>query len=326
MNQNMPQSDFEKLKESIVKSHGRREAGLALLLATLVLSATLLIPTAKPAVVATATPERVLPNTFANIPLTAKAAIVYDLSTGETLYAKNAEAQLPLASITKLLTTYAAVHELGLATPITLTPSDIATEGSSGLVAGESFSLDSLAQLSLVVSSNDGAAALARTASERAGKSDAEFLSAAAAAASLSQTYALDGSGLDLSAKVSGGYGSASDVAKLAGALLKEAPSIADATTETSVSITSLAGITHTVKNTNPFVANLPGILLSKTGSTDLAGGNLVVVLDVGMNHPVAIVALGSTDKARFTDVNTLAAATLAHFSATTLATSTNTK
>ena len=58
----------------------------------------------------------------------------------------------------------------------------------------------------------------------------------------------------------------------------------------------------------------MPGLLRSKTGFTDLAGGNLAVIFDAGMNHPVAIVVLGSTQSGRFTDVKTLMAATLAHF------------
>jgi len=61
-------------------------------------------------------------------------------------------------------------------------------------------------------------------------------------------------------------------------------------------------------------VTSIPGILLSKTGYTDLAGGNLVVVFDAGINHRVAVVVLGSTQTARFTDVEKLIHATLASF------------
>ena len=55
-------------------------------------------------------------------------------------------------------------------------------------------------------------------------------------------------------------------------------------------------------------------MLLSKTGLTDLAGGNLSLVFDVGIGHPVAVVVLGSTKSARFTDGVELVHATLAHF------------
>ena len=77
---------------------------------------------------------------------------------------------------------------------------------------------------------------------------------------------------------------------------------------------TSKGGTVFKVKNTAPMVDTIPRLLLSKTGYTDLAGGNLVLVFDVGINHPVAVVVLGSSKKARFTDGTALINATLAHF------------
>ncbi|MCX6789964.1 MAG: hypothetical protein NTV60_00350, partial [Candidatus Kaiserbacteria bacterium] len=54
--------------------------------------------------------------------------------------------------------------------------------------------------------------------------------------------------------------------------------------------------------------------LLSKTGYTELAGGNLALVFDAGIEHPIAVVVLGSSKEARFTDGTALINATLAHF------------
>jgi D-alanyl-D-alanine carboxypeptidase len=54
--------------------------------------------------------------------------------------------------------------------------------------------------------------------------------------------------------------------------------------------------------------------MMSKTGYTDLAGGNLAVVFDAGIGHPVAVVVLGSTKEERFTDVQRLVRATSAQF------------
>ncbi len=100
----------------------------------------------------------------------------------------------------------------------------------------------------------------------------------------------------------------------MAGAFLKEAPYIAEATTHLSTSATSTSGTVLTRNNTNHEVATTEGILLSKTGYTDLAGGNLVVVFDASIEHPIAVVVLGSTEKDRFTDVDKLIAATRAQF------------
>ncbi|MEK7114095.1 MAG: hypothetical protein AAB850_00915, partial [Patescibacteria group bacterium] len=179
---------------------------------------------------------------------------------------------------------------------------------------GQTFSLADLARLTLTASLNDGAVAIARATAERQNRSQNDMLAAAAAALGLSQTYAVNGSGLDINAAVAGGYGSSRDLAVLAGALAEQAPSIAQATTQSSAQAVSESGISFSVENTDPMTDAIPHLLLSKTGYTDLAGGNLVLVFDVGIKHPIAVVVLGSSMKARFTDGTALVAATLAHF------------
>ncbi len=257
------------------------------------------------------------PNAYANISLIGKSAIVYDLTDGQTLYAQNAYTQLPLASITKLLTLYAASSVLSPSSPVTMTPIALSQDGDAadiGFANGETFTFSDLARLTIAASSNDGAEAIAEAADSAESTQTTSLLANAAEAAGLDQTYAVNSNGLDVSTTQSGGYGSAHDIAVLAGKLLKKAPGIAQATTQSSISVTSLSGITHTFANTDPDVAKFPGLLLSKTGYTDLAGGNLVIVYDEAIDHPIAIVVLGSTESGRFTDVQTLMAATLAHF------------
>ena len=119
---------------------------------------------------------------------------------------------------------------------------------------------------------------------------------------------------LDENGAISGGYGSAHDIALLAAALLKRVPGIMHASIDPSVTVRSFSGSSYTLKNTNPEVSHIPGLMLSKTGYTDLAGGNLAVVFDAGIGHPVAIVVLGSTRDERFSDVDRLVKATGAQF------------
>jgi D-alanyl-D-alanine carboxypeptidase len=267
---------------------------------------------------ATTTPDG--PNAYAHISLIGKAAIVYDLTTGQTLYAQNANASLPLASVTKLLTLYAAAHVLQPTSPVTMTPDSVAETNDAadvGFKEGETFSFEDLARLTLAASSNNGAQAIDDAATAAQTTNTTSLLAGAAASIGLTQTHATNGTGLDINSEVAGGYGSAHDVAVLAGALLKEDPLIAQATTLPSVSITSAQGYAHTFANTDIDVTHIPDPLLSKTGYTDLAGGNLVVVYDAAINHPVAIVVLGSTESGRFTDVQQLVSATLAHFAGT---------
>ncbi len=301
-----------------IATHARsmREAGIALLFASGILLLFFFLSPAleQPASAAVTIATPTAPNAFTNVPLEAKAVIVYDLATGETLYAKNADAQLPLASLTKLLTVYAALIELSPNTPITIPASIVSIDGPRTFSIGQTLSLADLARLTLTASLNDGAVAIASATAEHENRSQSEMLVNAAAALGLSQTYAVNGSGLDVNTAVSGGYGSARDIARLAGALIERAPSIATATTQRSVEAVSEGGTSFSVMNTDPIIGTVPRLLLSKTGYTDLAGGNLVLVFDAGMQHPVAVVVLGSSLKARFTDGATLVAAALAHF------------
>jgi D-alanyl-D-alanine carboxypeptidase (penicillin-binding protein 5/6) len=272
------------------------------------------------AVLNTATTTPSGPNAYAQISLIGKSAIVYDLTTGQTLYAQNSNAELPLASITKLLTLYAAANVLQPTSPVTMTPDSVAETNDAadaGFKKGETFSFEDLARLTLAASSNNGAQAIADAATAAQTSNTTSLLAGAAASIGLTQTHATNGTGLDINSEVAGGYGSAHDIAVLAGALLKQDPLIAQATTLPSISITSQQGDTHTFANTDIDVTHLPDPLLSKTGYTDLAGGNLVVVYDAAINHPVAIVVLGSTESGRFTDVQQLVSATLAHFAGT---------
>lgn len=312
--------DTAELRKLAQHTRRMREAGMTLLVSSGILAFFLFIPLEQEApqqaaAVATST----IPDTFAAVPLEAKAAIVYDLTTHETLFDKNADAQLPLASLTKLLTVYAALSTLAPQTPITIPADVVKLDLPRALNEGQTFTLSDLARLTLTASLNDGAAAILEATASRQNISGTQALAGAAAALDLGQTFAVNGSGLDVSKAVSGGYGSARDVAVVAGALLTASPDIAEATTHATAQAVSAGGTSITVKNTDPITDSIPGLLLSKTGFTDLAGGNLVLVFDAGLAHPVAVVILGSTQKARFTDGAALVNATLAHFSATTL-------
>lgn len=306
--------------EALLKKHEERkirQMGVALLGFTAVLALVVFLvpkPAPETPVLVVETPAPIEVNAYGGVTLIGKSAIVYDLATKEVLFERNAKAQLPLASLTKLLTMYAAADALPMDAQVTITESALAADGESGFSAGESFAFADLARLALVSSSNDATQAIADATAARRAVSGQNLLASAASAIGLSQTYALNGTGLDESLSVSGAYGSAADIAKLAGALLEKAPRIARASTEPSFSIQSSMGVTHTLPNTNPDVIRIPNILLSKTGFTDLAGGNLVVVYDAGIGHPVAIVVLGSTRDGRFSDVEKLLERTQAHF------------
>lgn len=308
----MDSSELQKLAE---RTRSMRETGVGLLVGTGLLALFLFVPLGQkqiaPAPTATAS---AVPNAFVDVSIEAKAAIVYDLSTGTTLYEKNADAQLPLASLTKLLTVYAALSTLAPTTPIIIPASALNLDGPHAFNEGQVFALADLARLTLTASLNDGAVAIAAATAERENRGESEMLASAAGSLGLSQTYAVNGSGLDVNNAISGGYGSARDLAILSGALVEKAPDIAVATTQSSAQAVSEGGTSFVVKNTDPAVGTIPRLLLSKTGYTDLAGGNLALVFDAGIGHPIAVVVLGSSRTSRFIDGTTLVAAAIAYF------------
>jgi D-alanyl-D-alanine carboxypeptidase len=257
----------------------------------------------------------VIKKAFDDTRLIGKAAIVYDIATDTILFSENAETQLPLASLTKLITVSMATTVLGRERGIVISDEDLETEGDSGLLRGERWSVSDLAAFTLITSSNDGAASLVRHMKESAGEdSFNRTVSERLASIGLSQTYVVNGTGLDLSPNVAGAYGSATDIARLLAYMYAQEPELLAMSTEETHFFTSASGNTYKADNTNAYVHSIPGLLASKTGYTDLAGGNLALIVDVGLHHPVAVVVLGSTREGRFSDALRLIERTHSYF------------
>lgn len=257
--------------------------------------------------------EIVYEDSIKNIDLIAKAAIVYDLKNNKIIYSKNQSAQLPLASITKIMTALTAYDLLPKDSKITIRKEFLNEEGDSGLSPGESWKMKDLLDFSLVVSSNDGARAVASVIGSQIsdnkdydiGRKDfVKKMNEEAKKIGLNQTYFINESGLDEENK-SGGYGSAEDVAKMIKYILKNNPDILEATKYQKLSINSDDKY-HQAKNTNLSINKIPGLIASKTGYTALAGGNLVIAFDPSMDRPIIAVVLGSTEQGRFSDIENL--------------------
>ncbi len=247
----------------------------------------------------------VVKNPFASISISAKSAYVLDVRTGRVLYKKDEEAQLPLASIAKLMTAIVFTEEFPNESIVTIEPNDLIAEGDNGLVAGERWRAKDLLGFTLVVSSNDAALALANT----AGRFFTSSMNKKAREIELPQTYFLNPTGLDLTNKVSGAYSSARDVVNMLHYILRNKPTLLEATREPLIYYRSLDQRVHVAKNTNVISSTIPGLIASKTGFTDLAGGNLVVAFDAGINHTILIAVLGSSFQGRFSDMKKLVSA-----------------
>lgn len=244
---------------------------------------------------------------FEGITLTAKSAYVWDINTQKALFKKEESKQLPLASVTKLMTALVAHEILDESDTVRIDELSIRQDGFSGLSEGETFDRMSLTDLVLISSSNDGAFALAAAAGNAllpnsGATSFVTAMNVRAKEIGLLETYFKNPTGLDISEQEGGAYGSARDVAFLMEYILRNEPDILTYTKEEEAHVYDQAGTLHDAENTNYFVDQIPGLIGSKTGYTDLAGGNLVIAFNAGLDRPIVVVVLGSTQHDRFTD------------------------
>ncbi|MFZ2832072.1 MAG: serine hydrolase [Minisyncoccia bacterium] len=255
---------------------------------------------------------------FESLSLEAHAAYVYELKTGVVLFAKNENEKLPLASVTKLMTALVAREAWKESAVVVLTKDDLSTEGDSGLLSGERWRLGDLLNVMLLISSNDAAHAVAAfvgagslqksTLDEAHSARDAfvGMMNTKAKELNLAQMEFFNESGLDMSPAQNGGYGSAQNVAQLFAELWKKYPETIEITAHKDTRIFSQDKTAHYLPNTNEIVGHIPGLIASKTGFTNISGGNLTVIFDRGIGDPVVVVVLGSSYKGRFDDMQKL--------------------
>jgi D-alanyl-D-alanine carboxypeptidase len=253
-------------------------------------------------------------STIKNVDISASSAFVLDAATGHVLYEKNAHTPRPIASITKLMTAYLASELIAAEDSLTVTHNAVRQDGDSGLRPNEQFTRKDIEQLVLIPSSNDAAYALAEHAGGTLGD-DARIAQFVAAMNIRAEELGYDSfvfsnmTGLDESTTQAGAIGSASDVSYFVRHILQTKPEILTPTREGGARIINQTGQVHSAANTNVIYDRIPNLLASKTGFTDLAGGNLTIAFDAGNNRPIIVTVLDSTFDKRFTDVLTLVAA-----------------
>ena len=257
-----------------------------------------------------------LANVFEDVSLEAKATFVWDVNKRKAIYSHNEEAQLPLASLTKLMTVITAMNILPEYSVVTIDKKAILEEGDSGLFENEKWNLSDIVKFTLISSSNDGASAIASIAGllksnfpskeDESKKIFTRVMNENGKKIGLNQTYFINPTGLDTNESVGGGYGSARDMSLLMEYAIINNLEIFEATRYNEFEFVSLSDINHTAVNTNLAVNSLPGLIASKTGFTDLAGGNLIIAFDAGINRPIIVTILGSTQEGRFRDMEKL--------------------
>ena len=202
--------------------------------------------------------------------LNCRAAILIEQGSGRVLYEKNADEQVPIASITKVMTlllTFEAVHDgrLTMETPVPVSEHAYHMGGSQiWLEPGEHFTLDEMIKAICVSSANDAAVAVA----ELVGGSEPAFveqMNARAAALGMEQTTFRNACGLDAEGHLS----TARDVAVMSRTILNTCPEVLH---YTGIWTDTLRGGQTQLVNTNKLLRRYEGITGLKTGTTGGAG------------------------------------------------------
>ncbi len=243
-------------------------------------------------------------NPFDIVNITGRAALVKDVNSGEIAYQKNANLVLPLASITKLMSvTLVMEHSFPQDEIVNISPNAINTPGESYFFINEKFEVQELIKMMLVSSSNDAAAAMREYFEAKTGLDFLVEMNKLAKKIGMKNTNFFNETGLDLSSENAGSVGTASDLAILFEYILKNHPEIFEYSKMINYSTYSESGLYYEMQNTNGIISKLKNIIGTKTGYTDLAGGNLGVIIDPDLNKPTIIIVLGSTFDGRFDDV-----------------------
>lgn len=247
----------------------------------------------------------------------ADAFSIYNIKDGKVIYSKNADSQLPLASITKIMSALIIDEKYPDFELIEIDKDAILQEGDSGLFQYEKWNKDDLLDFTLLTSSNDGIYALSSSTDKRLFEENiVTIMNTKAKELGMDNTVFFNTSGLDIDSGLSGAYSSASDITKLLSYITRSNSKILSATAYENNTFISENNLKHIAKNTNTIIGEIPSAIASKTGFTDLAKGNLAFIFDVGMLNPVAIVLLGSQDsQSRFTDAKELILGTLYYYS-----------
>ena len=206
----------------------------------------------------------------ASLSLPCRAAVLVDQNTGAVLYEKDADRQMPIASITKVMTlllTFEALHDgrLTLDTPVPVSEHAASMGGSQiWLEPGEHFTLDEMLRAICVSSANDAAVAVA----ELVGGSEESFvarMNAKAAELGMENTSFRNACGLDTEGHLS----TARDVAVMSRAILNECPEVLH---YSGIWTDTLRGGETMLVNTNKLLRRYEGITGLKTGTTGGAG------------------------------------------------------
>lgn len=232
--------------------------------------------------------------TIAEPETSAKSAVLYDVSSGRLLYAKNINQRLPIASVTKLMTAVVIVDSLDLGRIYTVPAESVNVDGlGADIYKGEQIRGDDLLKAMLIKSSNDAALTFDVEA-QKLGVDLVAKMNEKARQIGMNDTAFTNTTGLD----DPDAFSTAADLIKLV-RYASDYDSIAKILTTPASVVSSVDGrFSHALTSTNQLLGLVPGIILGKTGYTDDALGTMAieVMLGGGDDRLISIV-LGTADR-----------------------------
>jgi serine-type D-Ala-D-Ala carboxypeptidase (penicillin-binding protein 5/6) len=202
-------------------------------------------------------------------------------SDDRIIYQKNSDIELPMASVTKLMTALIVVEQYDLEETITITEEAFSRDlfRKDNLNVGEQYQTKTLLYPLLIESNNTAAYALAQKLDETT-QSFVDSMNQKAQELGMEKTFFINPSGLDpINTNDVTGLSTAEDIVVLAKRILKE-PLIQEILSLTEYDLKTIDGTSkYTVLNTNVLLGE-KNVLWGKTGETPRAKGCLVLVLD----------------------------------------------
>ena len=230
------------------------------------------------------------------LPISAKAALVYNLDAEAVVFGKNAQGRLGIASLTKLTTAILVSRNLSPDKVITVSANAIQElpQPVIGLQSGERIRVSALVEAMLVASANDAAQVLAEAVSEQSGRAAAAAMNELATELGLRQTSYANAVGFDsLQA-----YSSAYDVLRVVFEI-RRTPWLRNLLSESGGFVSSENGkLKHYFKTTNKLLST-GYVTGGKTGYTEGARGNLVVFAKNSFGDELVVMVLGSENRER---------------------------
>ena len=239
-----------------------------------------------------------------DLPLTSRAAVLMEKTTGQMLFAQNEHEKLEPASVTKIMTlllTMDAIDSGAMAYDdvVTVSANAAGMGGSQVFLAeGEKITVEELLKSVCVSSGNDAAVALAEKVS---GVTElfVEQMNNRAKGLGMDDTHFVNCTGLTAKGHVTSAY----DIALMSRELLTKHPDIRRFTT---IWTDTIRGGTFGLANTNKLIRFYDGATGLKTGYTTSAGYCISATAEREGMELIAVIMKGETADKRNTDAKAL--------------------